>query len=210
MLLGLLIMDLFVLYPMAEFRIFDTGPLRWMFGLSVLVGSVAVAAQPRVQVGIALMALVVLGLRGWSPGGVWLAVLTAALTQLYLLLVVVVVLRQVFRRGPINAHRVQGAVVAYLLLGIAWAFAYQMVEIIHPSSFRSLRFHPDDPHIPADLVYFSFSTLSTVGYGDIAPLHPAARSIATAEALVGQLFPTVLIARLVAMELESRRQPHSH
>jgi voltage-gated potassium channel Kch len=57
------------------------------------------------------------------------------------------------------------------------------------------------------LAYYSFVTLTTVGYGDITPVHPVARSLAIAEALVGQLYPAILIARLVAMEIESRRRP---
>ena len=59
-----------------------------------------------------------------------------------------------------------------------------------------------DPRL--ELLYFSFVTLTTVGYGDITPLLPAARSLAISEALVGQLFPAVLIGRLVSMELLSR------
>jgi voltage-gated potassium channel Kch len=54
------------------------------------------------------------------------------------------------------------------------------------------------------LLYYSFVTLTTVGYGDVTPLAPAARSLAITEALIGQLFPAVLIARLVSMELASK------
>jgi len=54
-------------------------------------------------------------------------------------------------------------------------------------------------------VYFSFVTLTSVGYGDIIPLHPVARSLANVEAIIGQLYPATLLARLVTLELESRR-----
>jgi hypothetical protein len=54
------------------------------------------------------------------------------------------------------------------------------------------------------LIYFSFVTLTTVGYGDMAPIHPLTRSLATLEALVGQLYPAILIARLVSLELHAR------
>jgi voltage-gated potassium channel Kch len=59
-----------------------------------------------------------------------------------------------------------------------------------------------DPRL--ELTYYSFVTLTTVGYGDITPLIPAARSLAIAEALIGQLFPAILIARLVSMEIAAR------
>ena len=57
----------------------------------------------------------------------------------------------------------------------------------------------------SNLVYFSFVTLTSVGYGDIIPLHPVARSLANVEAIIGQLYPATLLARLVTLELESRR-----
>jgi voltage-gated potassium channel Kch len=63
--------------------------------------------------------------------------------------------------------------------------------------------HDFDPE--TRLIYFSFATLTTVGYGDITPVHPIARSLAMLEALIGQLFPVILIARLVSMELYYRR-----
>ena len=59
----------------------------------------------------------------------------------------------------------------------------------------------------AALLYFSFSTLTTVGYGDITPLHPMARDIANLEAVIGQLYPATLLARLVSLEIEHRRLP---
>ena len=80
-----------------------------------------------------------------------------------------------------------------------------MVELHHNGAFRSMTTSmPEGVPTPV-LVYFSFSTLTTVGYGDIVAVYPIARSLAVLEALTGQLLPVILIARLVAMELESRR-----
>jgi hypothetical protein len=56
------------------------------------------------------------------------------------------------------------------------------------------------------LIYFSFATLTTVGYGDIVPVDPFARSLANMESIIGQLYPATLLARLVTLELESRRK----
>jgi len=117
---------------------------------------------------------------------------------------IVLVVRHVFRDGPITVQRIQGAVAVYLLLGIFWQCLYEMIDALSPAAFR----FTEVPHTPAELAtslaYYSFVTLTTVGYGDITPVHPAARSAAILEALVGQLFPAVLIARLVAMELTAR------
>jgi hypothetical protein len=113
----------------------------------------------------------------------------------------VLVLRRVFLEGPITIRRIQGAVAVYLLLGLAWTNIYQLIEALIPGAFRIT---VEGADVLSSLGYFSFVTLTTVGYGDITPVHPAARSAAVMEALVGQLFPAVLLARLVAMELESR------
>ncbi|HTC04866.1 MAG TPA: potassium channel family protein, partial [Xanthobacteraceae bacterium] len=61
----------------------------------------------------------------------------------------------------------------------------------------------------AALLYFSFSTLTTVGYGDITPVYPLARNLANLEAVIGQLFPATLLARLISLEIEHRRQSKS-
>jgi hypothetical protein len=116
------------------------------------------------------------------------------------------ILRRTFRRGPITLYRVQGAVVVYLLLGLIWALTYQLLEHYSPGAFRFDTPPATRAELQVTLVYYSFVTLTTMGYGDIVPVLPAARSIAILEALVGQLFPAILIARLVAMELAS----HEH
>ncbi len=123
------------------------------------------------------------------------------LTMLSLLLVTVLTLAQVFRAGPITRHRIGGSIAAYLLLGLTWSVAYQVVLMHIPDAF----------HFPAienrflAIGYFSFVTLTTVGYGDITPVAPIARSLAAGEALVGQLYPAILIARLVSMEISGRQ-----
>lgn len=113
------------------------------------------------------------------------------------------------RRGAITTHRIQGAIAVYLMLGLIWAFAYSLVELQVPGSFQ----------LPAaaaangttgmrSFVYFSFVTLTTLGYGDVIPLSSGARTLATLEALAGQLYLAVLVARLVALQIaHSRREP---
>jgi voltage-gated potassium channel Kch len=116
-----------------------------------------------------------------------------------------VVMLQVFRKGPISWHRIQGAVAVYLLLGMMWAFAYLLLLLQFPGAFQPADLGADHAARFSNLVYFSFVTLTTVGYGDITPAHPIVRALATLEALVGQLYPAILIGRLVAMELSARQ-----
>jgi hypothetical protein len=110
---------------------------------------------------------------------------------------------QIFRDGPITLHRIQGAIATYLLLGLTWASGFTLVALYYPHAFNGAI--PSDPlHHMESWIYFSFTTLTTVGYGDITPAHPIARSMAIMEALIGQLFPAILISRLVAQELEEK------
>jgi hypothetical protein len=87
---------------------------------------------------------------------------------------------------------------------MAWAAAFQLVEQHHAGSFHFVSAPVDIDQLTSSLIYFSFATLTTVGFGDITPLNPFARSLAIAEAVVGQLFPAILIGALVAMAMQSR------
>jgi hypothetical protein len=122
-----------------------------------------------------------------------------------LLLYVRIVLLVMFRGGPITWSRTQGGVCAYLLLGMAWASAFQLIEEIIPGSFYFVTAPTDIDQLTSKLTYFSFATLTSVG-SSITPLHPFARSLTIAEAIVGQLFPATLIGALVAMAMQSRNK----
>jgi hypothetical protein len=112
-----------------------------------------------------------------------------------------VVLALVLRPGPITTWRIEGAIAVYLLLGFAWSHAYELVALWHPGAFagavEGTGFQP--------LTYYSFVTLTTMGYGDIMPVHPLARALAVLEALTGQLYLAILLARLVSLGIQSRR-----
>src|SRR5271166_3778720 len=155
---------------------------RWLFLLSFCVASATLAVR--------WMAFFTptRTLQVWS--GAW------SLTAI--MVIALVLLTQVFRAGPVNSYRVQGAIAVYLLFGAGWAHAYHLTAILHPGSFNA---PAGDMNSPLDWTYFSFVTLSTVGYGDVTPVRPIARMLAVGEALTGQLYLAVLIARLVAMEV---------
>jgi Ion channel len=155
---------------------------RWLFPLGVFVGAVAVAVR--------WMAFLTptLALQVWS--GIW--------SLVAIIVIALVLLAQVFRSGPVTSYRVQGAIAVYLLFGIGWAHAYHITELLHPGSFNSTA---GNLNSVVDWAYYSYITLSTVGYGDITPVRPIARTLSMGEALTGQLYLAVLIARLVAMEV---------
>jgi hypothetical protein len=116
-----------------------------------------------------------------------------------------VVARRVFRDGEVDVHRILGAVALYLLLGLTWAFGYETLALIDGGAFSYAAPPETSAERTSDLLYFSFVTLTTVGYGDVTAVHPAARSLAMSEALTGQLFIAVTLARLVALEIRGPR-----
>jgi voltage-gated potassium channel Kch len=115
-----------------------------------------------------------------------------------------VVGKAIFGPGRFSGHRIQGAIVLYLNLGLMFAFLHRMLATLDPASYA----HLPDPHFEAAfraaMDYFSFVTLTSIGYGDIVPVTPFARSLSTLEATVGQLFPTVLIGRVVVLAMRER------
>jgi len=122
-----------------------------------------------------------------------------------LAILVVMTLKHTFRPGRISLHRVMGGVAGYLLIGLTWAFGYKLLMEERPDAIHFQGFLGGLPTgEPSRLISFSFSILTSVSYGDAYPVHRIARSLATAEALIGQLYPAILIATLVGMSLQLR------
>ncbi len=115
-----------------------------------------------------------------------------------------VVARAVFGAGPVNYHRVIGAVLLYLLIALTFVSLFVFVGLLWPDAFSGITFE-DSPVLSSKLLYFSFVTLTTVGYGDIVPVHPIARSLCNLESICGQLYPATLLARLVTLQLREHR-----
>jgi hypothetical protein len=90
-----------------------------------------------------------------------------------------------------------------------WSYAYFLADMIIPGSIHPTANTREAVAPMARYVYFSFTTLTTLGYGDIVPVHPIARTLAICEGLIGQLYPAVLIAGLLAMALQPRKLSES-
>jgi len=108
----------------------------------------------------------------------------------------------VFSKGRMTPDRVAGAIAVYLLLGLLWALVYGMVSSTDPDAFTGLAsFSLEESGAQQDFIYFSFVTLTTLGYGDMSPVSPFAKTLAWFEAVFGQLYLAVTIARLVSLEV---------
>jgi hypothetical protein len=110
------------------------------------------------------------------------------------LVAAVYLLRYVLRRDVLTLDKLYGAAATYLLLGVAWAYLYAILQHLEPGSF-ALGGAPVEPNL-RDLVYFSFTVLTTAGFGDYTPVRPLVRSLVVFEQLAGVLYVAILIARL--------------
>jgi uncharacterized protein YhhL (DUF1145 family) len=118
-----------------------------------------------------------------------------------------VVANAVFGPGRVTIHRIVGAIAIELTIAMMFALVFRSIDLLTTAgAFQQAGAQTNlGNHGFGRYVYFSLTTLTSTSYGDLVPVHPFARSIANLEALVGQLFPATLLARLVSLEIESRR-----
>jgi Ion channel len=117
-----------------------------------------------------------------------------------------VVAHAVYAPGRITFHRLQGAVVVYLSLATIFASVYSLIWELSPDAFAYLVVQASGPQEVATMLYFSLTTLTTTGYGDVVAIDPFARSLANLESVLGQFYLAITVARLVTLELEDRRR----
>jgi Zn-dependent protease with chaperone function len=209
-LLIFLLIYIFLLFPTGQI-----GSVRVLanlfFSLILITGAIA-ATRNRVfrllVLSWGLLAFVFLWVRHLFPHQA-LIFLTTCLSLFFLVLLALLILGQAFREGPTTSHRITGAVAVYLLLGLIWSLAYYLVALPIPEAFavQGPFTRGDGEALQSHLIYFSFVTLTTLGYGDIVAVHPMARMLAILQGVTGQLFPAILIARLVSLHVQTRRKP---
>ncbi|GBE09073.1 MAG TPA: two pore domain potassium channel family protein [Gammaproteobacteria bacterium] len=136
---------------------------------------------------------------------------SAGLNYIHLLLVLAffvwatwLAARQVLFTGTIDIHKIVGAVCIYLLLGLIWALMYLLIAEASPDAFNGLQQAPWYDNF-SQLSYYSFVTLTTLGYGDISPVSPIAQFLAYMEAIVGIFYTTILVASLIGARMSDRK-----
>lgn len=133
---------------------------------------------------------------------VWLGHLAAIAA---LLGISTVVVKAVFAPGRITHHRIEGAIILYLNIALIFTSIFRLIRELNPNSFTAIPLHQTEGAAISNMLYFSFTTLTSTGFGEILPVDPFARSMANLESVVGQLYLAILLARLVTMHVESRR-----
>ena len=208
-LLASLLIYIFFLYPLA-----GPGWVRLLtnvfLSLILIAGAITVSRNRIFRTLVfswGLLTFIFLWTRYLFPGQA-LVFLTNCLALVFQVLLTLLILSQIFREGPTTSHRIMGAVAGYLLLGVIWSLAYYLIALRMPEAFNVQgSFTPGDTEsLQSDLFYFSFVTLTTLGYGDVVPVHPIARMLVILEGVAGQLFPAILIARLVSLQVQSKQK----
>jgi hypothetical protein len=180
----------------------------------ILVSSAVTASRSRTYQGIGIvLAIVALGLQVvWlETGNRIVEAIDAAIFAIFFLYTALLIFRHVLSFGPVYADRVHAALSVYILLGLAWAFIYGLIEIISPGAFSlaatstDAAARPQGAYLLADMIFFSITTLTSTGYGDITPVAPFARSMSQLEQLVGVFYIAVLISRLVGLYPSNNR-----
>ncbi|MGK7895739.1 MAG: potassium channel family protein [Xenococcus sp. (in: cyanobacteria)] len=124
------------------------------------------------------------------------AIVVQIIYSLFILTALVTINRKIFLEKKVSGDTIKGGIAVFFLIGTFWALLYIIVYIFDPNSFTQ----PVDTESLFDsMFYFSFTTLTTLGYGDISPLSNLARTLANLEAIVGVMYPAIYISRVVGL-----------
>lgn len=197
-LLIILAVQLFILFPFFnEIAVFRIIPVIF-YGSLLYIGLLQYTAAGRTTV-IWIVAGLIFTLTVIAEFAAkhWLRAANDIVLIIYCLALAYIVLIRTLSPGPINLFRIEGSIVAFLLIALVFCFLYDLEFLVMgPEAFRGL-----GSADKKEFMYFSLTTLTTVGYGDITPAVPGSRSAANLEALIGQLYPAILIARLVSKRI---------
>jgi hypothetical protein len=201
----LLVVMLFVIAPLQASGIFLFQAFELLFAI-ILIAGVFVMSGSRIAViaMVAALAMATVGalLRLKSPSILDINLFAGAWLIMGIVMVWVVA-PAVFGQGRVTHHHIMGAILLYLTIAVIFVALFTFVGSAVPKAFSGMSVQ-DSPALASNLIYFSFVTLTTTGYGDIFPIHPIARSLCNLESIFGQLYPATLLARLVTLEIAGR------
>ncbi len=182
--------------------------VEFFFDLVLLSGAYSAAWQSKHRFPFLALTVVTLVMRwteifsehiGYSFGSI-------SITIVWITYAIALIVAALFRMRRVSTNAIFGAIVAYLLAGVAFAFLFELIELSHPGSFSGVTESGTGREIGNGLLYFSFVCLTTMGYGDIVPVSNLARPLSVLEGAFGTLYLAVMIARLVGLHIVSERQ----
>lgn len=174
------------------------------FGAALVLGAWSLSKERRFflfAAGITTVA-VLCSVIAYMTGNVLAIFLVLSLQIVFWLMNAWFVGRHVLAPGPVDINRVAGGICIYMIAAVVWACAYTLVYQLIPDAFNGIGSVPFEGQL-SEMLYFSYVTLTTLGYGDVTPAHPITRWMAQFEAVFGQLYIAILIASLVGMWIAS-------
>jgi hypothetical protein len=205
-----LLIYIFFLYPLGLLGTFRPVPATF-FSFILITGAITASRNHILRILVfswSVLAIILTWIRYLFPHQQILIFITNCLGLFFLLLLTSLILGQLFREGPTTSRRIMGAVAVYLLIGMIWSMAYYLVALWIPGAFsiQEPSASGGKQSLQSQLFYFSFVTLTSIGYGDITAIHPIVRMLVILEGVVGQLFPAILIARLISLHVQSKQK----
>ena len=176
-----------VLIPIAS--VFALAIERRYRAVPIVLGAVMVAGVVQEAAGVDRLPILVVGVSG---------LLLYASTTLF-------VLGRVLRSERVTGDTLCGAIAVYLMIGLTWSLGYVLLEYLHPGSYQLAA--AARQATGKDLLYFSYVTVATLGYGDVVPVTDGARSLAVLEGLCGTIYMAILVARLIGLHLAHTGSP---
>jgi len=200
---------LLILFPYVETPGLPTVLFR-LLGVSAFLSCVYALSEKHAHwitaLALAIPAGILNAIYAFRPSA-GLAVPTLICTLLFLIFTLAFLLRAVIKAEKVTHDTIYGAISVYLMMAIVWGAAYMLLETTQPTAFSmDIARHGNRGMDWSDCVFYSFVTLTTIGYGDIVPITAQARSLSILEAVSGTLYVAVLIARFVGVYSATKTQ----
>lgn len=208
-LLGLLIFGIFVSPLMISDGLMSDILVECVFAMILISGVFTTPCSMTLRLGMLLIAVFAVAARAldkYDHSNFTIVNADNALAAITLVAFSILIVKHFLLDKALLRYRIAAAVAVYLIFGVLWARLYEMVYLFNPAAFSL-----DEKINPYSLIYFSFVTLLTLGYGDIVPVSLAARSLAILEGVIGQLYIVILISSLVSefstLAIKSSKKP---
>ena len=202
--------SLFVWIPLADYAEYWWGFLisDILFNLIILAGVFSVLTRWRKQLFFIVVAVVVSLLRiiAFLTDNITIQLTGYACAIIFFALLARMVLQHIFKDGPVNHYRIEGSVVVIMIVGIMYAWSYTLLESLLPGSFSITESSQHYNDLFSQFLYFSFATMTTLGFGDMIATGSLAKSFVIFQGMIGLLYPVILIARLVSLEVAHSAQ----
>lgn len=196
------LLGLWLVSPLMDFLHAQQFSSAFFISVTMIAACYAMSDQGKsfvlvVVLGIALGVMVWIDLPGRE--GMWGDVATQTVALVFFGVVAYELLVDILsKESKVDSNLIAGAIAVYLLIGVCFSFVYELTFTLNPESFKGVG---GSASVHTTFTYFSFVTMTTLGYGDITPLTKIGGTFATLQAIIGQLYLTVLVARLVGMHI---------